>query len=69
MGHIPRGWGMNLMGVGSKNIRGRGALLAIGPPNEEKGGKAERYSLLKDVRENRLPCLQQESKNEVTSLH
>ena len=41
LGHIPRGWGMNLMGVGSKNIRGRGALLAIGPPNEEKGGKAE----------------------------
>ena len=34
MGHIPWGWGMYLMGFGSRNILGRGALRAIGP----KGG-------------------------------
>jgi hypothetical protein len=43
---------MSLMGVGSKNIRGRGALLAIGPRTKKKEGKPKRYSLLKDVREN-----------------
>ena len=41
MSHIPGGWGMYLMGIGSKNILGRGATRAIGPPNEEKGEKAE----------------------------
>jgi hypothetical protein len=41
LGHIPRGREMYWMGFGRRNIRGRGALLAIGPPNEEKGGKTK----------------------------
>jgi hypothetical protein len=41
MGHIPRGWGMYLMGFGSKNILGRGSKRAIGPFERKKGEKAE----------------------------